>query len=101
MKSIIGLVVIVVVVGGLLFALNPTMDDFSAHLQRQAEVQASKSVQGGLGKALGSLAGVASGLSAKAYARKDYVVFSTYTLGKASDPGSRYLGVAKVFIKLK
>ncbi len=101
MKSLIGILVIALLVGGLLFALNPSMDDFGAFYQKKAEKEAAQSVSGGLGKLVAGMAKGAASLAANAYTRKDFVLFSTYTLGKASDPSERYLGVAKIFIKVK
>jgi hypothetical protein len=47
-------------------------------------------------KGAGALAGALNGAVAGAYERKNYYVCSTYELG-----GDLYLGVARLFIKLK
>ncbi len=101
MKSLVGLVLVVAVVGGLLFALNPNMDDFGAYMQNKGSAQASQNNTGALSKLASGIAGSVSSLVAKAYTRKDYLVFSTFTLGKASNPSDQYLGIAKLFIKIK
>jgi hypothetical protein len=101
MKSLIGLVLIIAVVGGLLFVLNPDMDDFGVFMQNKGSAQAGQNSTGPLSKLASGIAGSVSGLVAKAYTRKDYIVFSTFTMGKASAPSDQYLGIAKLFIKIK
>ncbi|HAE22308.1 MAG TPA: hypothetical protein DCG47_08305 [Spirochaetaceae bacterium] len=101
MKSLVGLVLILAVIGGILFVLNPDMDDFSLYMQNRASAQASQNNTGALSKLASGIAGSVSGLVAKAYTRKDYLVFSTFTMGKASAPSDQYLGMAKLFIKIK
>ena len=84
----------------LLFALNPTMAEFqawrSAQAQRQAGGAQSSGLIGVLQKGAGALVGAMTGLISGGYARHDYLVFSTYTFGS-----DEYLGVARLFFKLK
>jgi hypothetical protein len=98
-SSTLATVVIVVLVLALLYALNPSTDDFQAWRTAQAQSQAggsSKTFGGVLKKAAGAIAGAMTGVVAGGYKRKNYFVFSTYSL--SSD---LYLGVAKIFIQLK
>jgi hypothetical protein len=83
----------------LLYALNPTKDDFIAWRSHQAQNQAggtSNSLIGVMKKGAGAVAGAMTGLVAGGYSRKDYLVCSTYSLS-----GDSYLGIARLFIKLK
>ncbi len=93
-------VIIVVLAVVLLYALNPTIDDFKAWRSAQAQQQASTGSMTGLigtlKKGAGAIAGTMSGGIAGIYKRKDYLICSTYSLGS-----DRYLGIAHLFIKLK
>jgi hypothetical protein len=84
----------------LLYALNPTSDDFKAWRSAQARAQVtggdSSGLFGALKKGAGAAAGALNGLVASGYRRTDYFVCSSYALGD-----ERYLGVAHLFLKLK
>ena len=96
----LGTAIIIVLALILLYALNPTTADFQAWRASTAERQASSGDSSGLIGALksgaGKVAGAMTGLVAGAYDRKDYLVCSSYSLGS-----DRYLGIARLFIKLK
>jgi hypothetical protein len=83
-----------------LVGLNPTTADFKAWRSGQAERQATSGDTTGLvgvmKKGAGAFAGALTGAVAGAYERKNYYVCSTYELG-----GDLYLGVARLFLKLK
>jgi hypothetical protein len=93
-------VIIVLLAIVLLYALNPTSEDFVAWRSGQARSQAASGDTSGLfgvlKKGAGAAAGAMNGLVAKGYKRHDYFVCSTFTLGDDS-----YLGVARLFFKLK
>lgn len=84
----------------LLYALNPSSEDFQAwkagHARELAMSGSSGGVAGVLKQGEGAVAGAAAGLSAGGYRRTDYYVCSIYSLG-----GESYLGLASFFIKLK
>ena len=96
----IGTIIIVVLALVLLFALNPSKDDFIAWNSAQPRNQATSGENSGTKKELkpwaGVFAGVMKGFVSRGFSRTDYLVFSTYSLGP-----DRYLGIAKLFIKLR
>jgi hypothetical protein len=96
----IGTIIIVVLALLLLYALNPSKDDFIAWRSGQAQNQATSGamtgVLGTLKQGAGAVAGAMTKIASVGFARHDYLICSTY-----SDGGHLYLGVAKLFIKLK
>jgi hypothetical protein len=80
----------------LLYALNPSTEDFQAWRSDQAREQVSGGSTGVFKKGLGAIAGAAAGIGASGYKRRDLFFCSTYSLGRES-----YLGVARIFFKLK
>jgi hypothetical protein len=95
-----GTIIIIALVALLFVALNPSTDDFKAWRSSQAESQATggdtAGIVGALKSGAGKLAGAISGAVAGGYERRNYYLFSTYSLGS-----DRYLGVAHLFIKVK
>lgn len=102
MKSSLATVAILALALALLYALNPSFDDFVAWRSGQAQRQAGGGQTSGLAgvmkKGAGAIAGAMTGLVSGAFARTDYLVFSTYSIGKKGD---LYLGVARLFVKLR
>ena len=103
MKKLIRLAIALAALGVVLYLTNPSMTDFGAYYEKQ---QVSKSQQGttGILKDLAkAIAQTGADLVVKVgYRREDKVLFSYFTLGPASKPTERYLGLAKVvFIKVK
>jgi hypothetical protein len=96
----IGAIIIVVLALVLLYVLNPSTPDFQAWRSGQAQNQATSGkmtgVIGELKKGAGAVAGAMTSLVSGAYKRTDYIFCSTYSIG-----GDLYLGIAKLFIKLK
>jgi len=85
----------------LLYALNPSSEDFQAWRSSQARGPAAGSTTdspvGSLARGEGTAASAATGpLAGGGYERRDYYLCSTYFLG-----GERYLGVARLFARLK
>lgn len=84
----------------LLYALNPTREDFIAWRSGQARGEASSGTASGLigtlKRGAGAVAGAMTGAVAGGYGRRDYLVCSSYSLGR-----DEYLGIAHLFIKLK
>jgi hypothetical protein len=84
----------------LLFALNPSSEDFQAWRSSRARDEATRGdmegITGVMKKGSGALAGAVNGLVAGGYKRTDYFVCSSYSLGSES-----YLGVAHLFFRLK
>lgn len=95
-----GWIILAVLVVLLLAALNPTSDDFvawrSAQAQGRVDSGGSSGIVGALKSGAGAVAGAVAGIEASGYKRSNYYLFSVYGLG-----GERYLGVARLFIKLK
>jgi len=83
----------------LLVALNPTRDEFAAWMSARQAVSSSQGVHTGvlsaLGKAVGGMAGSVQGGT---FRRHNYAFCSIF-----ESPSGRtvYLGVAKLFIKLR
>jgi hypothetical protein len=96
----IGTVIIIVLALALLYALNPTTADFqawrSAKAEREANSGSTSGLVGVMKKGAGAVAGAMTGLVGGAYQRKDYLICSSYSFGS-----DRYLGIARMFIKLK
>jgi len=86
----------------LLVALNPTAADFKAFYQRQAASGVS-SKAGGSGGLIGSIAKGAAGMAAdSSYKRANLLVASLYQSRSRDGKVQRaYLGVAKLFVKIK
>lgn len=89
--ALVGLLVAALALA-LLAALNPTQADFKSYLAGQA----TKGIKPGL---LSGLAQGAGALSSGLFTRQDYIFASTYSL--SNKEGSVYLGMAKLFIKLR
>ncbi len=103
-SSPIATVIIIALALVLLFALNPTTADFQAWMSGRAESHATEGTKNGtLGNAFGKLIGKATGavssLFAGGYTRRDYLIFSTYSLGGRK--GDLYLGAAHLFLKIR
>lgn len=102
MKGIVSLILVVVVVGGGLYLLNPTMEDFTVFYQNRQAAETSKNVSGGLGNAISNLARGAAALAANiAFSRDDKLLFSVFRLGPADNPSEQYIGIARMFIKTR
>jgi uncharacterized iron-regulated membrane protein len=101
MKGLIKPLLILAVLAGALYVLNPTKDDFVAYYQNKLESANTGKASGALGNVVSGVARLAGGASASLFARDDKIFFSVYSLGPASKPTDQYLGVAKFFIKTK
>jgi hypothetical protein len=101
-KSPIATIIIFALLLVLLFALNPSMADFQAWRSGQAERQAGGGSASGLvgvmKKSVGAVAGAMTGMASGILERKDYLLFSTYSLGTK---GALFLGAARLFVKLR
>jgi hypothetical protein len=99
-KSPIATLIIIVLALALLYALNPSTEDFQAWRSAQAQGQATSGDTSGLAgvmkKGAGAIAGAMTGLVSGGYKRHDYLICSSYSLGS-----DRYLGIAHFFIKLR
>jgi hypothetical protein len=102
-KSPIATLIIVVLALALLYALNPSTEDFQAWQSTLAENRATSgmasdkgTLEKGIARIAGAIDGAVAGVRAGLYSRKDYLVCSSYSL-----EGHRYLGIAHFFIKLK
>lgn len=86
----------------LLVALNPTAADFKAFYQRQAASGVSAKA-GGSGGLFGSIAKGAAGIAAdSSYKRANLLVASLYqSKSREGKVQHAYLGIAKLFLKLK
>jgi hypothetical protein len=101
-RRALGWIVILALAGALLFALNPTMDDFVAWRVAQAQGSAvsqdSKGVARVLEKGAGAIAGTMVGIASGAFERRNFYLFSSFSTGPK---GQLYLGIARFFVKLK
>jgi len=102
-KNGVTTIVVIALVVAVVALLNPTMADFQDHLSAKAAGKAAGAKLEGIGgvlqKGAGALAGGVAALAAGLYSRKDYFLFSTYSIG---EKGDLYLGVAKkLFLKLR
>jgi hypothetical protein len=94
----LGWLIILVLALALLYALNPSTADFQAWRSAEARRQAGAGTGliGALKKGAGAIAGAMTGGIAGLYSRHDYLVCSSYTLGS-----DEYLGIARMFVKIK
>lgn len=97
MKGLIKPLLILAVLAGALYVLNPTKDDFVRYYQNRAETSSKAKT----GSVLSGVARLAGGASASLFTRQDRLFFSVYSLGPASKPTNQFLGIAKFFIKTK
>ncbi len=99
----IGWLVILALLAALLAALNPTMDDFKAWRSARAQDAAVSPDSTGIVRAFetgaGAIAGALEEIGSGAFTRANYVVCSAY--GSGGSKGPLYLGVARIFIKLR
>lgn len=101
MKGLIKPLLVLAIVAGALYVLNPTKDDFVKYYQNKLE-SASVGKASGAGATIASaVAKLAGGVTGTMFSRDDKLFFSVYSLGPASKPTDQYLGVAKFFIKTK
>jgi hypothetical protein len=102
-KRALGWIVIIALAGGLLIALNPTIDDFAAW--RAASAQEPSASKGGsdvvraFERGAKAIAGAMVGLASGAFERRSYLFFSTF--GTGGSKGQLYLGIARAFVKLR
>jgi hypothetical protein len=98
----LGWLIIIALVGALLYALNPSFDDFTAwqiaSAQNSAVSPDSKGVPRTIEKGIGAIAGAMVGLASGAFERRNYFLFSTFSTGPK---GPLYLGIARLFVKLR
>lgn len=101
MKKLIGLLVL----GFILYIVNPGMDDFSAFFKERSADRIEQETGGGLlGRVIGGAGSelVAAGVE-EVTTRRSYVVCSTYDVDPDGDDVSeyRYFGVAGMFVTLR
>lgn len=91
------------VLGALLYVTNPSIADFGAYYEKQQVAKSQEGATGVLKDIAKAIAQTGADLVVKVgYKRENKVLFSYFTLGPASKPTERYLGLAKfVFIKVK
>lgn len=83
----------------LLVALNPTKDEFTAWMSARQAASSSRSAPTGFLSAVGkSVGGMAGSFAGGTYSRENYGFCSIY---RSPSGGRAYLGLAKLFIKLK
>jgi hypothetical protein len=101
-RRALGWIVILALVGALLYALNPSIDDFAAWRAAEAQSSAvskdSKGAARAFEKGAGAIAGAMVGLASGIFERRSFYLFSTFSTGPR---GQLYLGIARVFIKLR
>jgi len=103
MKSIVKTVATLAVIGAALYFTNPTMADFGKYYERKQVAASQKGVTGVIGDIMKAVAQTGADLAVKVgYRRDDKLLFSFFTLGPASKPAERFIGMAKViFIQVK
>ncbi|MGD9939228.1 MAG: hypothetical protein AB7T74_05455 [Clostridia bacterium] len=97
MKGLIKPLLILAVLAGALYVLNPTKDDFVTYLQNKAEAASGENTNSAIGNLISDGVGA---IKAAVFTRDDRLFFSVYSW-PASNPTDQYLGVAKFFIKTK
>jgi hypothetical protein len=86
----------------LLAILNPSQADFKSYMERTAAAKTQDKVSGKLGAAIGSLSAGVAGAVSSAYKRQSFVFCSSYVSRAADGSALRsYLGIAKLFVRLK
>lgn len=102
MKGTIKTIATLAVVGAALYFTNPSMEDFGRYYEKKLVAQSQQGTTGFLKDLAKAVAQTGADLAVKAGAkRQDKLLFSVFTLGPASKPTSRYLGLAKfVFVEL-
>ncbi len=94
-------VVAAVLVTLLFVALNPGQEDFKNWYQARAAASVKKQVQGTVGNLVAGISKGAAGIAASAsFRRHNLLVASVYSRG-GDTVAESYLGIAKLFIKLK
>lgn len=105
MKNI-AFVLVVVVLGGLLFATNPGPESFESYIQHRVEEKMrQEGGSRGLGRLLTDLgSSIVGSLAARVSDRSNYRLFSIYSVdvGADGDPNDawRFLGIGGRFIEL-
>ncbi len=102
MKGTIKTIATLAVIGAALYFTNPSMEDFGRYYERKLVAESQQGTADPLKKIAKALAQTGADLAIKAGAkRQDKLLFSVFTLGPASKPAHRYLGLAKlVFVEL-
>lgn len=103
MRTALALVVVSLI--GLLY-FNPDMEDFRLFVEAQSDEIIQRELGGGtLGRLLGGVGSrVAADLVDDVTVRRNYFVFSTYTIdldGEPDDEEWRFLGIAARFVVLE
>jgi hypothetical protein len=99
-RSNLATVIIVALALVLLFALNPTRDDFiawrSGQAQREATGAPTKGPIGMFKKGAGAVVGAVTSLGSGGFKSHNFLICSSYSLG-----GELYLGLARLFVQLR
>jgi hypothetical protein len=103
MKKVLGVICLIILVV-ILVKTNPTKKDFDAHLAgiQSSAVTDSGNTSGLAGALTTGAAAIAKGIGFLAgglFERQDYIILSTFTF--PGNKGPEYLGIAKIFIKLR
>ena len=105
MKKFTIFIIIILIIGAVMYATNPTMDDFSEYLSKKADRNIEKYSSGSKNiiDEIINGAKTSPGVSAKSrYERADYYVFSVFESDSSVlTYGKKHLGIFKFFLKLE
>lgn len=103
MRGTLKTVATLAVIGAALYFTNPSMADFGKYYERKQVAASQKGVSGIIGDITKAVAQSGADLVVKVgFKRDDKLLFSLYTLGPASKPSERYIGLAKfIFVPAK
>lgn len=100
MKAVV-FIIVLVAVGGLVVATNPSMNDYQNFIRQEIIRNSEKNIESPLGQAAGKMfSGFAAGLAANQTIRNDYIFFSTYELS-FDKKRFRVMGILKRFVVLE
>lgn len=105
MKRIVIILLVLVIIGAIMFAANPTADNFKDFLERKDSRNIKKYASGST-SAMSDLYDEknipATEYVNSNFGRKDYYVVSVYKSKSSDAPdGTKYLGLFKIFIRFE
>ena len=105
MKALVIIVVVVILIGAVMFATNPTKDDFNNYLENKANRNIKKYADGSkdaLDELIYETKPPANTYSESQFKRKNFYIFSIYDSDSLTlTDGTLYLGLFKAFLKLE
>lgn len=104
MKRVSVFIIFLIIIGAVMFATNPTQEDFAKYLENQADRSIKKYAVGTekiVEDMINSNKKLSGSYSKSGYERTDYYLLSTYESdADVLSYGKKYLGIFKIFIKM-